>query len=88
MVHDKVEELSTDEELLLMEADTLGMLDTDFVKPTFTAEDNAVFIEREIIVRRRPMFKHARAIKVFDEVLQKRLDFYQCQAPLSLDNFF
>jgi hypothetical protein len=76
LVHDRIEQLTTDEELLLMEADTLGMLDTDFVKPTFTAEDSAVFIEREINNRRRPAFKHEKAIKVFGEVLQKHLSFY------------
>ena len=38
-MHDKVKELSTKEELLVMEADTLAALNTKRVKPTYIKED-------------------------------------------------
>jgi hypothetical protein len=76
LVHDRLESLHEQDELLLMEADTLGMLDADRVTPTFTAEDNATFIEREIRGRRFPRFIHQAAMAVSDELLQKRVRFY------------
>lgn len=76
LVHDKIEELQTDIEILLMEADTLGMLDADRVKPTFTKEDNDVFIQREFYGRRLPKFTHPVAREFALILVQKRLDFY------------
>lgn len=75
-VHDKVEQLTTDAEKLLMEADTLGMLDTDLVKPTFSKEDNEKFIEKEIEKRRIPAFIHQSAIRVAKNLVTKRINYY------------
>lgn len=79
LMHDKLEKLHDEDELLLMEADTLGMIDADRVTPTFSAEDNDGFIEREIRGRRFPRFIHQRAMAVSNELLQKRIDFYEKQ---------
>lgn len=75
-MHDRVEKLSEDDEIALMEADTLGALDSDMVKPTFSKQDNEFYIEREVKGRRFPHFKHSSAISVFDELLSKRINFY------------
>ena len=75
-IHDQVEELQTDEEFLIMEADTLGMLDTDLVKPTFSKDDNESFIKNEINSRRVPSFKHHAAIQIVKELVKKREHYF------------
>jgi hypothetical protein len=75
-MHDRVEALADDDEIALMEADTLGALDSDLVKPTFSKKDNDIYIEREVKGRRFLHFKHKSAISVFDELLSKRVNFY------------
>jgi len=76
-MHDKVEELVTQEEILLMEADTLGMLDSDKVKPTFSKADNDIFMQEQIQDRRLPHFIHPEAKKLATIMVQKRLKFYE-----------
>ncbi|MEP7166672.1 MAG: HD domain-containing protein [Candidatus Woesebacteria bacterium] len=76
LVHDRIEDLRGDAEIVLMEADTLGMLDTDLVKPTFSKADNDVFIARELNGRRLPVFKHQFAKETAKVLAQKRLSFY------------
>jgi hypothetical protein len=75
-VHDEVEELQIAEELLLMEADTLGMLDVSFVTPTFTAQENLRFVQNEVISRRFPKFTHPFARLSGEILLQTRLKYY------------
>lgn len=77
LMHDRIEELKTEPEILLMEADTLGMLDADKVKPTFSKADNEVFISRELQGRRLPAFIHPHAKTIALELAQKRLAFYE-----------
>lgn len=76
-VHDLVETLQTDEEILIMEADTLGMLDADRVKPTFSKEENNFFIVHEIRQRRLPKFHHSSALALSENLITKRLNHYQ-----------
>lgn len=76
LVHDNVEDLNTENEILIMEADTLGMLDTDLVKPTFTKEENDHFISNQIKKRRIPRFQHEFAIKKAMELTKNRIKFY------------
>lgn len=76
-VHDLVEQVKTEDEVLLMEADTLGMMDTDRMKPTFSKEDNDTFMERELRRRRFLYFQHPYAEKMAEVLFQKRLAFYQ-----------
>ena len=76
LIHDRLDKISGEEETLLVEADTLGNLDTDFIKPTFSDEDNERFI-KEVERKRRPLFRNARALEAYPEVLEKRMEFYQ-----------
>lgn len=75
-MHDRVEQLKTEDEKLIMEADTLGMLDIERVKPTFSKADNDAFLENEIKNRRFPSFLHTQAIMYGQSLLQKRADYY------------
>lgn len=75
-VHDRLEQLKDEDEVMLAEADTLGALDVDRVKPTFSAGDNGKYLD-EVKVRRRPLFVHERATRVFEELFKKRRDYYE-----------
>jgi len=74
-VHDKLEVVSDEDELLLVEADTLGALDADLVTPTFSKADNQRYVV-ELERKRRPLFIHKAAVKAYDELLIKRINFY------------
>jgi hypothetical protein len=76
-VHDRVEALETDEELLLMEADTLGMIDTDVVVPTFSKADHKKHLNNELLGRRIPHFRHEYAKQQADTCLKKLIEFYK-----------
>lgn len=75
--HDLVEALQTEEEIALMEADTLGMLDVNRVKPTFNKKDNQHFINQQIYARRLPKFIHPVAKETAQKLANKRLKYYQ-----------
>jgi len=55
LVHDRLAGIESINERILLEADTLGGLDSSFVKPTFDKESNEKYIQ-EIIVDRVPLF--------------------------------
>ena len=57
-VHDKVRELNSEDELLLMEADTLGMLDREQVPSTLSKKDQEIFLEKSFYNLRLPRFRH------------------------------
>jgi hypothetical protein len=76
-VHDLVEDLKDEDEVLLMEADTLGMLDAERITPTYSKEDNATMMKREITDRRFPRFIHDYAKEMGAVVYQRRMDFYK-----------
>lgn len=75
--HDLVELIKTEEEITLMEADTLGMLDITRVKPTFNQKDNQRFIDQQIYGRRLPKFIHPVAKQTATKLANKRLKYYQ-----------
>ena len=75
-VHDLVEDVRTEEEILIMEADTLGMLDADKVKPTFSKADNDVFLLEQILNRRFLRFTHPEASRIGKQLYTKREQFY------------
>lgn len=79
-VHDRLKEVKDDDEIALVEADTLGALDTDLVIPTFSKADNDVYIKDQVLALRRPLFRHSVALKNFDRLLKKRIDFYRTDA--------
>lgn len=72
LFHDKVRKLIDEDEILLMEADTLGMLDTSFVKSTFSKNDNKTFMKKGIKGLRLPKFIHEEAKQIATELIMKR----------------
>lgn len=75
-VHDKIEQLKTEPELLLMEADTLGMLDISRVKPSFSKKDNDNFMKTGVYGRRLPAFKHSYALEIAHKLASQREEYY------------
>lgn len=75
-MHDRVEKLATEEELLIMEADTLGMLDAERAAPTFSKEDNDLFVEKEVKNRRIPKFFHSEAVSVAQKLIVLRQHYF------------
>ena len=76
LFHDKIEKLIDEDELLLMEVDTLGMLDIDRITPTFSKKDNDVFIKKGIEGRRLPKFTHKEAKEIALKLVEKRKRYY------------
>jgi len=74
-VHDRVEELTDPDELVLMEADTLGGLDVDRVKPTFDQESNAKYMTG---VRRKRLSRFITEYgkQQFERLFKLREDYY------------
>jgi len=70
-VHDKIEELQDLEEIALMEADTLGAIDIDRVKPTFDKENAEKYINNDLTLRRFPRFLTVTGIKLFNQLFPK-----------------
>lgn len=80
LVHDKLQVVEKEDEILLVEADTLGALDTDLVKPTFSKIDNDRYLV-ELKTKRRPLFIHPAAIEAYEVVVKKRIGFYSKESP-------
>jgi hypothetical protein len=64
LFHDRVRFLRDKDEILLMEADTLGMIDRERVSSTFSAADHERFLEKSIYKLRLPRFKHEEAKEI------------------------
>lgn len=75
-VHDKLDKLDDFDEIILMEADTIAGLDTDFMKPTFDPESNEKYLA-SVRKKRQPLFQTTYSRELFDEVLQKRVKYYE-----------
>ncbi|MGD9129020.1 MAG: hypothetical protein PVJ09_00825 [Candidatus Woesebacteria bacterium] len=75
-IHDQLDKLKDEDEVLLMEADTLGALDTDRMKPTFSKKDHHRFIQ-EVRKKRLAGFVHSQASKLGKELIKKRIAFYE-----------
>jgi hypothetical protein len=74
-MHDRLEELKEVDEIVLMEADTLGGLDVSFIKPTFDKDSNER-IMNGFCKRRQPLLVTEYSKKMFERVFQGRVDFY------------
>lgn len=70
LFHDELKKLVTDTEILIMEADTLGMLDTSRIKPTFSKKDREKFL-KSVYELRLPRFKHKEAKKIAETLLSE-----------------
>ena len=81
-VHDKLDILKDNDEILLMEVDTLGALDADRVTPTFSKIDNEKYII-EVTQKRRPLFAHPVAIDVYNQLFQLRKEYYDSRFGLA-----
>lgn len=74
-VHDKVKQLKAEDALLLMEADTLGMLDADRVTPTLSPQDEERFMKNSIEKLRYPRFVHEEAKEIASELIELRKNY-------------
>ena len=74
-VHDNLDKLKDKDELVLMEADTLGALDVSFVKPTFDFESNEKYMQ-EVQEKRLPKFITKFAKEAVKRLIQRRVNYY------------
>ena len=74
-VHDLLEQLAALDEIVLMEADTLGALDVRRVRPTFDYESGLRHLE-EVRTRRAPRFQTALGKRYLEEVLPLRVAYF------------
>lgn len=74
-IHDKKDQLKDTDELTLMEADTLGGLDLDFVIPSFDAKGNSKYMTG-IREKRLPLFINDYSKNKFEELFKKREEYY------------
>lgn len=77
-IHDKLDGLNDLDEIILMEADTLGGLDTDFVTPSFTREENERYMNN-VKSKRLTLFRNNYSKEKANELFEKRLNFYKNQ---------
>lgn len=73
-VHDKIEQLRDIDELIFMEADTLGAIDVTRAKPTFNREQANKYLDQDVFGRRWSRFMTARGKSMF---VQKIREFEQ-----------
>jgi len=75
-VHDDLDNLTDADELLLMEADTLGMLDVERVKPTFDIDSNTRFLNK-VQTKRIPKFMTDFGKKMVAKLVYDRQEYYK-----------
>jgi hypothetical protein len=75
-IHDYVDQLQDEDELLLMECDALGMIDTERVNPTLSKEDSERLMKNSINKKRLPQFMHQEAKSIAQDLIKKREKFY------------
>lgn len=75
-VHDDIAKVLEEDEILLMECDALGMLDSELASPTLSAKENEYFMKHSIYDLRLPKFIHSEAKKVAQDLIEKREKFY------------
>ncbi len=69
-VHDRVEHLNDLDELVLMEADSLGAIDVDFVEPTYKGEEALNYLTTRMVKRRR-RFITPEAMRAYDNLAER-----------------
>lgn len=74
-IHDNLSALKSVNELVLMEADTLGGMDISFVTPTFNKDSNDKYT-KEVKQLRLPLFITEYGLRKFEEFLTKRSNLY------------
>ena len=69
-VHDRVEELRSLDEIVLMEADSLGAIDIDFIEPTYRGWGAIDYLETRM-VKRRSRFVTPYAMQAYDNMAER-----------------
>ena len=69
-VHDRLPDLKTDNEIAICEADSLGMIDVEQIRPSFSKESFQKFLD-EFIKFRVPLFKNEFSKEKLLELLVK-----------------
>lgn len=69
-VHDRVGILSSIDEIVLMEADSLGAIDIDFVEPTYKGKEAIYYLETRMI-KRRSGFVTPAAMRAYDDLAER-----------------
>ncbi len=75
-IHDKIDQLTDPDELVLMEADTLGGLDIEKVKPSFDPDSNTKYMVG-VKNHRFPKFITDYGKMQFEKLYQMRVNFYK-----------
>ncbi len=75
-VHDNLEKLTDLDELVLMEADTLGAIDTEKVQPTFKGREALNYLD-VTVAKRRSRFVTSEAMQAFDQLAERYRNFIQ-----------
>ena len=81
LLHDNLKMLKDNDELVLMEADTLSTLDVERVKPSFDKSSNEKFME-EVKNTRYPKFITEYGKRMFNELYQLRIAYYSKDSTL------
>lgn len=79
-VHDRTEELTGNDERILMEADTLGAIDINGVKPTFKQAENAKYLAKTR-TNRLAFFLTPYAKEEFERLVKEREEYYAALPP-------
>lgn len=74
-VHDKLDELITHDEILVMEADSLAQIDVKKVKPTFNGEDHLKFLQH-FENDRIPRFKTKTGRELLDKLFERAKNYF------------
>jgi HD superfamily phosphodiesterase len=74
-MHDRLDLLTQKDELVLMEADTLGALDVNFIKPTFNTFENTIYLQ-SVTKNRLPKFITDYSKKQFNILSATRDKYY------------
>lgn len=85
-VHDNVLDLKQKDELILMEADTLGAIDVTRLKPNFNIESVKKYI-KGFHNKRAKMFKTKSGKEFLNKLLPKFYSFYKSQKGFDLEKF-
>lgn len=75
-VHDKINLLTKPDELILKEADILGALDTDYVKPTFDQASNEKYMNK-VREKHIPRFITDYGKEEVEKLFEKRRTYYK-----------
>jgi HD superfamily phosphodiesterase len=76
-IHDKLEQLKDLDEIILMEADTLGQIDVEHVPPTFDYDNAMSWYTSTVEKKRAPKFRTQLGKEKLNILLPKFLDYFR-----------